>query len=144
MANFSFSINKNSSQNNIKSNSKNKKVELIEKIETINVPEKYTYINENGKEVKFSGILSKTIDNKAFGKIYKPIVTQLIYHPGVESVIGSEEYYSYIDDKMNEHIYKGEVSEVKNDNNDITYIGKITITNFIDNQIQIFKEENNI
>ena len=146
MAKFSFSINKNSSQkNNIKqTNSIQKnstKVELIEKVETINIPEKYTYLDKNGKEVKFSGILSKTVDNKAFGKVYKPVITNLIYHPGIESVIGSEEYYSYIDDNMNEHVYKGDILEVKDENNNITYIGKIVITNFVDNQIQIFKEE---
>ena len=147
MANFTFSVKKGNKKpsNNIASNVsseskksvKQNKIELV-KHEAVNYePEYYTYLNVNGEECKYSGIITTDIDGTYVGKVIKTHKVILDYHPRVEPVEHVDEYFSYIDNNGKEKRFIGQ-PEFNLDEN--TYFGYVTEDILNDEVITIFKE----
>ena len=103
--------------------------------ETIN--EYYTYIDANGVEQKYVGIISKSGDS-FFGKTFEQHKVNLTYYPGVKHVVGNPEYYTYVDSKGNICKY---YDTVQYDEVNSCYIGKIPTTFVTNVVIDIFEEK---
>lgn len=127
---FTVSSNKPKTKNETK---KTKKVLLEKHINEIMSTEMYTYIGIDGEEHKYSGILNKTSGNTAYGKIFENHDVDLIYHPAVEHVEGSPEYFTYNNNKYN--------GKVEYDLERNTYVGVINNINLDETLIQIFEEK---
>lgn len=115
------------------------KIELTQHITPVQTNEAYVYIDENGEEKKYVGILTKS-NHAAFGKIYDEHKVDLIYHPEVKHVDAVKEYFTYIDENNEEQVFKGKV-EFDLERN--TYIGVIQKRDIKEKMIQIFEEKNN-
>lgn len=101
------------------------------------VPEYYTYIDSNGNEQKYGGILSRS-NSGIYGKSIERHKVLLTYHPEVKNVVGIKEHYTYFDTYGNEFLYEGKVDFDEKTN---TYTGvyeDIVINNTI---IDIFEEK---
>lgn len=73
------------------------------------VPEYYTYINENGEEHKYVGIVSKS-SSSAYGKTVTTHKVALVEHPAIAHVNSEPERFTYISKDGTEKQYKGNVS----------------------------------
>lgn len=113
-----------------------KQVTLTKHEKITNVPEHYTYIDDKGKEQKYSGIISKSSD-KFIGKIFEPSVVMLKFHPTVNTVIGVPEHFTYIDANGKEYEYDGNVVFDENRN---CYVGNLVETIITNEPIDLFKE----
>ena len=113
-----------------------KTVMLTKHEKIVNVPEHYTYIDENGKEQKYSGIISK-ISNGFIGKTFETSTVILKFHPAVNTVIGIPEHFTYVDAHGKEHKYEGTAvfDETRN-----CYVGNLVETTIINEPIDLFKE----
>ena len=114
----------------------NRQIILTKCEKLTNIPEYYSYIDANGNEQKYSGILIKN-GSSFIGKIFDLQVVNLDFHPGVKHIEGTPEYFTYIDVKGNEIKYNG---EVKYDNEKNCYIGTYVETHINNKPIAIFKE----
>ena len=139
MGKFTFKVSTDKKPVNKKETKKTKKVLLDKHTTEMMSTEMYTYIGNDGQEHKYNGILNKTTNNVAFGKIFETHNVDLIFHPAVEHVDGSDEYFTYIGSEDNkEHLYRGKV-EYDFENN--SYVGTIIKTEVDETLIQIFEEK---
>lgn len=138
MGNFTFKVSTGKKPVKKTNTEKVQKILLEKHINEIMSTEMYTYIGDDGNEHKYNGILNKTSTNVAFGKIYEPHNVDLIFHPAVEHVEGSDEYFTYLDSNNKQQLYRGKV-EYDFENN--TYVGVITQTEVDETLIQIFEEK---
>ena len=100
----------------------------------------YTYIGSDGKEYQYTGIINKTIDGHAYGKIYETINVELEFHPKEEHKDEHSEYFTYIDPSDNkEYIYKNKF--ISYDEDTCSYIGNIQTFEITKTPIQIFEEK---
>lgn len=134
MATFSF--------NNTTSPKVKEKVDKKYRIKLIKHPaidaqnEYYTYIDAEGKDRKFSGIIINN-NGSYVGKVINTNKIILTYHPTVESVIPQKEYFSYIDMNGDEKVYSGEVEFDLEKN---SYIGEVKEVTYTEEIIDLFKE----
>lgn len=128
-------INRN---NNIATDKSKVKVNLIKHEGIKAVPEYFSYLNDKNEEVKFSGIIIKDVDNSYIGKQVISNKVLLTYHPAVESVKYSPEYFTYVDKNGKERSFIG---EPRFDMENNTYVGTVTEEVLNDEIIEIFKEE---
>lgn len=101
------------------------------------VKEYYSYLDKDNKEKKYSGIISYS-DGNYYGKVFDKHIVPLIYHESVESVIGSDEYFSYIDENGEEKIFTGSPKFSFETN---SYIGEIEKVNIKEEIVDIYKED---
>ena len=99
------------------------------------VPEHYTYIDDNGNEQKYSGIISKSKDT-IIGKTFDISKVELQFHPGVVTVVGVPEYFTYVGKSGVESIYEDKVhyDEEKN-----CYVGTILEKKITNTPVDIFE-----
>lgn len=116
---------------------KPKKVVLEKHVTSMATNEYYTYIGIDGEEHKYTGILTKS-ELSAYGKIFEDHKVDLIYHPEIKHVDAVSEYFSYIDENGNEHIFRGKV-EFDLERN--TYFGILREKEIKEEMIQIFEEK---
>lgn len=119
------------------SQQKIRKVVLNRKETETNVPEYYTYIDENGNEQKYAGVISKVSSN-LIGKLIATHKVQLDFHPGVATVVGEKEHWTYIGDDGNNHIYDGEVMFDETSSSYVGIVKKYVMNNTL---IDIFEEK---
>ena len=133
---FEFNIKKSTSKL-----AKKAKVELDRHQSIKEFPEYYSYIDRDGNEQRYLGIVSKASnDSEAFGKVFENHDVKLDFHPEVKAVVGNEEYFTFIDENGEERIYRGLVEyDLSRD----TYIGKVTDRSAEHKVIQIFPYEEN-
>lgn len=137
MAKFNFSVSKTAKPKASIAQKKTKTV--LNKHENITyIGELYTYIDDNGEERKYSGIITKQDDGQAFGKIQDVHYVDLEFHPEIEHVDPIDEHFTYLDSDGNEHIYKG---KVEYDLERSTYIGVLRNRKINEHMIQIFEEK---
>lgn len=132
---FDFNIKKG----NVKPAKKTKvKLECHQTIKEL--PEYYSYVGEDDNEHKYLGIVSKSSSNDSdvFGKVFESHNVKLMFHPEIKAVAGNDEYFSFVDENGEEHVYKGIVEYDLSRN---TYIGKVTDRSVEHKVIQIFPYE---
>ena len=118
---------------------KNESIKVkLTKYEGVNPsPEYFSYLNDNGEETKFSGIIIND-DNSYLGKQILTTKVELTYHPKVESVKYSPEHFTFIDNNGKEKPFAGN-PEFDLDNN--AYVGTVIETVLHDQVIEIFEEK---
>jgi hypothetical protein len=120
-----------------KSIGKTNKIVLTQKESEEVVPEYYTYIDSNGNEQKYTGIISRSSDN-VYGKSFEQHKVKLEYHPGVKQVNGNDEYFSYTDMSGVERMY---TDDIEFDEKSNSYVGKIPSVKVTNKVIDIFEEK---
>lgn len=141
MAKFTFNVSSSSKPTKpVKKETKKTKKVLLQKHSTeMMSTEMYAYIGTDGEEHKYNGILNKTANNEAYGKIFENHDVDLIYHPAVEHVDGSKEYFTFVDPQTNEEkVFKG---KVEYDLERSTYVGLIKKVEVDETLIQIFEDK---
>lgn len=77
-------------------NKKTTKYVLSKKEAEKTTTEYYTYLDEQGVEHKYTGILSKSADN-VYGKTIETNKVMLNYYPAIETVIGKPSMFTYLE-----------------------------------------------
>ena len=113
-----------------------KQIELIRHSEIKEQNEYYSYVDNDGNEKKFSGIIVEK-DGSYVGKTVMNHKVILTYHPEVKAVEGREEYFSYLNDEGKEIRFVGK-PEYDLENN--SYFGFIDNVSSTEEIIDIFKE----
>ena len=106
------------------SQQKIRKVVLNRKETETNVPE-------------YAGVISK-VSSKLIGKLIATHKVQLDFHPGVATVVGEKEHWTYIGDDGNNHVYDGEVMFDETSSSYVGIVKKYVMNNTL---IDIFEEK---
>ena len=126
-----ISKNRNSQQKKIR------KVVLNRKEIQTRVPEYYTYTDDNGNEQKYAGVISK-VSSKLIGKLVDTHKVNLEFHPGVATIKGQNEHWTYIGEDGVKHVYE---DDIKFDETSYSYVGIVKKYVMNNTLIDIFEEK---